>query len=189
MNDELKQQEFEQLKARADLLGVKYHPSISYEKLLEKVKAHQAAQDQGAGDDVTTNEPAAVAAPVETETQRKRRLRDEASKLVRIRVTCMNPLKKEWDGEIIEAGNSVVGSFKKYVPFNGADEGWHVPNIIYQVMKDRQCQAFTNDRSRHGVTVRKGKMIKEFAIEVLPQLTEGELKELARLQAVAKAGD
>ena len=40
-----------------------------------------------------------------------------------------------------------------------------------------------------GNKVRKGKLIKEFAIEVLPPLTKEELEELARRQAMAKAID
>ena len=80
----------------------------------------------------------------------------------------------------------VVGTFKKYVPFN-ADEGWHVPRIIYEQLKDRECQVFTTVRDSRGNSTRKGKLIKEFAIEVLPNLTEEEIKELAQRQAMAKS--
>ena len=75
---------------------------------------------------------------------------------------------------------------KKYVPFN-ADDGWHVPNIIYETMKERQCQVFTSSKTKNGVTMRQGKLIKEFAIEVLPPLTEEELKDLAQRQALAQS--
>jgi hypothetical protein len=44
-------------------------------------------------------------------------------------------------------------------------------------------------KTMHGVTVRKGKLIKEFAIEVLPQLTPEELRDLAQRQAMANAID
>ena len=100
----------------------------------------------------------------------------------------MNPNKKEWEGEIITAGNAGVGTFKKYIPFN-ADEGWHVPNIIYQVLKGRECQVFSTVTGPRGNKFRKGKLIKEFAIEVLPPLTEDELKDLAQRQAMAKSVD
>ena len=113
-------------------------------------------------------------------------LQKSASELMRIRVTCMNPAKKEWEGEIFTVGNAVVGTFKKYVPFN-ADEGWHVPRIIYEQLKDRECQVFTTVRDSRGNSTRKGKLIKEFAIEVLPNLTEEEIKELAQRQAMAKS--
>lgn len=184
-NDEglVVQDEMEALKTRADLLGVKYHPSISLDKLREKVAAKVS--------DVPETE--VVAVPVveaeETVTQRRGRKKREANELIRIRVTCMNPAKAEWDGEIFTAGNSVVGSFSKFIPFNGADDGWHVPRIIYNQLVQRQCQVFTTVRDARGNSSRKGKLIKEFAIEVMPELTLEELKELAARQAATKAID
>lgn len=168
------------LKARAELLGVKFHPSISLEKLREKVNA---AVDIPA-------EPVAEVAPVAAETpnQLRYRKKQEANELIRIRVTCMNPAKKEWEGELFTAGNSLVGSFTKFVPFN-VDDGWHVPRIIYNQMVQRQCQIFTSVRDARGNTSRKGKLIKEFAIEVMPQLSPTELQELAQRQAMAKSVD
>lgn len=163
------------LKARADTLGIQYHPSIGVEKLREKVN--------GALTDVIATE--VKEDPVAP--QRKKD-RDEASKLVRLRLTCMNPNKKEWDGEFITAGNAVIGSFTKFVPFNAPD-GWHVPNIIYQQLRDRECQVFTTVRDSKGNSTRKGKLIKEFSIEILPPLTAEELHDLAQRQAMAKSID
>ena len=174
----LQQDELSTLKARADLLGISYHPSIGVEKLREKLAA--------AITDEAKNEDTEASKPTESETQKRLRLLQEATKLVRIRVTCMNPAKKEWEGEIITVGNSAVGTLKKYIPFN-ADEGWHVPNIIYQALQERQCQVFVSSKTKNGVTIRQGKLIKEFAIEVLPPLTEEELKDLAQRQAMAKS--
>lgn len=177
----LQQDELTTLKARADLLGISYHPSIGVEKLREKLAA---AMEDGAEE--AENEGTTIGAPVETEAQKRLRLMKEATKLVRIRVTCMNPAKKEWEGEIITVGNAAVGTYKKYIPFN-ADEGWHVPNIIYQALQERQCQVFVSTKTKNGVTIRQGKLIKEFAIEVLPPLAEKELKDLAQRQAMAKS--
>ena len=161
------------LKERAELMGVKFHPSISLEKLREKVNA--AISD-------VQKDPEAEAPKKNSRLEAQRK----ASELVRIRVTCMNPAKKEWEGEIFTVGNSTVGTFKKYVPFN-ADEGWHVPWIIYEQLKERECQVFVTKRDERGNTTRTGKLIKEFAIEVLPNLTEEELKDLAQRQAMAKS--
>ncbi len=175
--------ELASLKTRADLLGVKFHPSISVEKLREKLNAALVTEAP------VPDEPVVVAAvPEETLVQRRFRKKREANTLVRIRVTCMNPAKKDWAGEIFTSGNSLVGSFTKFVPFN-ADEGWHVPNIIVEQIKERQCQIFVPVKDARGNTTRKGKMIKEFAIEVMPDLTPDELAELARRQAMSKAID
>ena len=174
------------LKERADLLGVKYHPSISLEKLREKVNASIE------GTEPEAPKKAAKAAPVEehveTDAERRARKKKEANELIRIRVTCMNPAKSEWEGEIFTAGNSLVGSFTKYVPFN-AEDGWHVPRIIYNQIIQRQCQIFVTVRDPRGNSTRKGKLIKEFAVEVMPNLTAEELHDLAQRQAMAKSVD
>ena len=177
------QDELDALKARANLLGVKFHPSISLEKLREKVNA--AVTSEGEAEEAP-NTPSET--KEETIGEKRKRLKTEALKLIRIRLTCLNPAKKEWEGEIITVGNSLIGSVKKFVPFN-ADDGWHVPHVIYQHLKERQCQIFQTATDARGNKVRKGKLIKEFAIEVLPPLTKEELEELARRQAMAKAID
>lgn len=175
--------ELASLKSRADLLGIKYHPSIGVEALRDKVNA--AVTSDGPAKETTAPEAASDAA-VETDGQFRARKKREANELIRLRVTCMNPSKAEWDGEIFTAGNSVVGSFKKYIPFN-ADEGWHVPRIIYNQIKERECQIFVSSQDTRGNTVRKGKLIKEFAIEIMDALTHEELTELARRQAASNA--
>lgn len=175
IEDELVVDELEVLKARADKLGIKYHPSISLAKLKEKVT-------EGLEED--SPEVVTVKPGKETDVQLKARKRREANALIRIRVACMNPNKKEWDGEIITTGNTNTGTIKKFVPFN-SDEGYHVPHMIYEQLLQRQCQVFVTVKDNRGNKVRKGKLIKEFAIEVLPPLTEKELKELAQRQAMA----
>lgn len=169
------------LKERADKMGIKYHPAIGADKLAAKINEVLEGEEPEAEEVVE-----AVSAPTtESPQKRKLRLRKEATKLIRIRVTCMNPNKKEWQGEIFTFANSVVGTVKKYVPFN-AEDGWHVPNCIYKQILDRQCQVFQSVKTERGVTVRKGKLIKEFAVEVLPPLTAEELAELGRVQAMGK---
>jgi len=179
----LVQEELNSLKSRADLMGISYHPSIGAEKLREKINAAMAQA-------AAPKEPEKPAAPLvveESAAQRRARKRREANELVRIRVSCMNPAKKEWDGEIFTVGNSTVGSFTKFIPFN-AEDGWHVPRIIYNQLVDRQCQIFVTTKDpKTGAKKRVGKLIKEFAIEVLPNLTPEELNDLAQRQAMAKS--
>lgn len=185
---ELTQDELTTLKARADMLGISYHPSIGVEKLKAKIEAKLSDAPEETDEPEVKPPVQAPGVAVETEGQKRQRLRKQAAELVRIRVTCMNPAKREWEGEIITAGNSAVGTFKKYIPFN-ADEGWHVPRIIYNQLVERECQVFVTTKDGRGNSVRRGKSIKEFAIEVLPPLTQEELDELARRQAMAKSID
>lgn len=191
LNDELEiPDELTTLKARADKMGLSYHPSIGLEKLRAKVAAALEGKTDESGDEENAAANSQVpAAPVaETENQRRLRKKREAGELIRIRVTCMNPNKRDWDGEIFSAGNSTVGTFKKYVPFN-ADEGWYVPRIIYNMIVQRMCQVFVVKKTARGVSIKEGKQIREFAVEVLPNLTEEELHDLAQRQAMAKSID
>jgi hypothetical protein len=176
--------EMASLKEKADRLGVTYHPSIGLDKLRVKVRA---AMD---GEPVAAEELAKEEVPEETLGQRRFRKRKEASELIRVRVSCMNPAKKEWEGELFTAGNMLVGTFTKFVPFNtDAEDGWHVPRVIYNQLVQRKCQIFVAAKDVRGNKIRQGKQIKEFAVEVLPPLTAKELSELARRQAMSQAVD
>lgn len=153
------------LKERADLMGIKYHPSIGVEKLREKVNG------------VLNPET-----PVEeTSTQFKMRKIQEANKLVRIRVTCMDPNKKGWKGDFFTIMNPMIGTVKKYVPFNTI---WHVPTVILKQLKRKKRQEFYEVEAKHGMKIKRARMVPMFAIEELPALTKKELEELARKQAL-----
>jgi hypothetical protein len=173
--------EIELLRERADRMGVKYHPTIGKDKLKEKIDLKLSGA-------VEPIEQVQQRPKGETPIQRKARLRKESARLVRVRVTCMNPNKKEWEGEIFTASNSVVGTFKKYVPFN-AEDGWHIPTIILKQIQERKCQIFQTVKNSRGQKMRKGKLVKEFAVEILPPLTSSELKELAQQQAISHSID
>jgi hypothetical protein len=192
MSEELNQDEpiqldeLDTLKFRADKLGIKYHPSIGLDKLRDKVNG--ALTGEPVAEEESPAAEATGSADKETEGQRRKRLKKDAAKLVRVRISCMNPNKREWDGEIFTVSNKVVGTFKKFVPFN-LDEGYHIPHMIYEQLLARQCQIFVTVKDERGNKVRKGKLIKEFNVEVLPPLTPAELKELARKQALARSID
>lgn len=192
-DEELSQDRLTTLKERADQLGIKYHPSIGVDTLAEKIKAVMdstatTTQAETPAVVIPAAAPTASAPVEETLGQERQRLKREAHALVRIRLSCMNPAKKEWTGEIMTVGNSLVGSITKFIPFN-AEEGWHVPQIMLQQLQDRKCQIFTTIKQKNGVAVRQGKLIKEFAIEILPPLTEAELHDLAQRQAMSGAID
>jgi len=206
LTSQTSENELEELKTRADQMGLKYHPSIGLDKLREKVNAHLSAtsdepeetntpvtvSEQTAITGTNTTEPLKEAEPpqqelqpkVETDQERRIRLKKEANTLVRVRVTCMNPAKREWDGEIFTVANSVVGTIKKMVPF---DTIWHVPQFILNHIESSQYQTFYKFRDpRTGQETRRGKLVKEFAIERLPELSEAQLHDLAQRQAMAQ---
>jgi len=179
--------ELDLLKERATLMGITFHPTIGLEKLKAKVDAKLTGTP-----DPTEEAPAVPVAPVAaplTEYERNQGLRDASSRLIRVVVSCMNPAKQVWEGEFITVSNRAIGTLRKYVPFN-LDAGYHIPFAIYEQLLERQCQVFyTQQDSRTGLRTRKGRLIKEFNVVVLPDLTEAELKELALQQAANQSID
>lgn len=158
------QYELEVLKERATQLGISFHPAIGLEKLKEKVNAVLEADEPEA----EAGEPTPF---------------QKAAKLKRIRVTCMNPKKRMLKGDIFTCGNRVAGSFKKYVPF---DVPWHVPEIMYNMIKNKKTIIHVTEKHERGIPVVRLKEINAYAVEVLPDLTQEELDEVVRRNALAE---
>lgn len=174
-NGELVQDQLESLKARADLLGIKYHPSISVDTLRERINAKMEGSTE------VSDKPAK-----ETDLELRARKAQEAGALIRCRVHCNDPAKKEWPGEIITVGNSFVGTFRKYIPYN-LDEPYHIPQIILNTLRDKRVQVFTTKKGKMGIPIRESKSIAAYSIEVLPPLTQEELASLAQAQMARQA--
>lgn len=171
------QEEFETLKVRAEQLGIKVGRK-GLDKLREEVNAALGSSDDE--EEIPKGE---------TKAQKQQRLKKKALELVRVQVTCMNPNKKDWTGETFKASNRYVPAVTKFVPFN-AEDGWHVPRIILNMMRERKCQVFKTVTNRKtGQKTRKGYQINEFNIAELEPLTEKELKDLATQQKAANELD
>jgi hypothetical protein len=120
--------------------------------------------------------------------QAKLKARKEATAQKRVVVTCNDPMKSAWEGEIISVGNDVIGDVKKYIPFD-IEDGWHVPQIILNVLETKECTVFRSKRGKDGKNVSDTKQIKAYSIRYLEPLTEDELRELSRDQAARQAID
>lgn len=112
----------------------------------------------------------------------------KSNRLIRCRIICMNPEKKHMPGEMISVGSSKLGTFMKYIPY-ASDEPYHIPYILYQHLKEKECPVKYTRRLANGQEVNKYKMIKEYNIEVLDPLTKDEFQEIATRQAMASGGD
>jgi len=165
------------LKERADLMGIKYSPNIGVEKLKERI----AEKVEGKKEEVEVSK--AVSDKVSKEAKAKMARKEEALKLVRVRITNMNPLKGVLKGEIISAGNSEFGFVKKFIPFN-AENGWHIPQIILNVLKDKKFMTHYEVKVGNK-RIKRHKLIPEYSIEILPPLTPKELEELKQRQLMA----
>lgn len=203
------------VKNQADLLGISYHHRAGADKIAGMVAAHLATNPQDAlklmpSESLSNSEPDVVSeeisepskvktkaegapCPVKPLTTIEFNKQDEKNRakninvLKRCIIQCMNPAKREWPGETISVGSARHGTFKKYIPFNG--EPYHVPKIIYDVLKERKCTVFrTEEGKRRGQDRRVGHLINEFQIADLPPLTQAEIEELRVKQQMAKAG-
>ena len=169
--------ELDVLKARATQMGIKFSPNIGVETLRARIENKL----NGVNDDTDEEEKGRV--QVESVNDMRGNLRKEALKLVRIRVTDLDPKKKDLPGEILTVANEYIGTVKRYVPYNG--EPWHVEKVIYDMMKDREFLNIKTTKTRNdGISMEK-KWVKEYAIEVLPELTKEELDKLAAAQAAS----
>ena len=177
---EASEEELESLQARAKLAGIKHHPNMGVTKLRELVNSG-------------LDKPKVQVAPVQTETKRltpaqmialrNERVRKDATRLIRVMVTNMNPNKSKHKGEVFTCSNSAIGTCRKFVPFH-TGEPWHIPQIILNMMKERTYTQWYDAKDEKGRAIKKNRQAKEFAIVPVEVITSKELKELASQQAL-----
>ena len=190
--------ELDTLKNRAKMMGLKFHPSIGLKSLKQRIDEklssvpdnpdNVASQTEVATGDAEDKKKRSWLTHDEYMAETRKRTRITLNRLVRCRITCLNPNKTEWEGEIFSVGSAKVGTFKKFVPFN-TDDGFHVPLIIYQAIVAREYTSFYNVKGPRGNTIRKGKLVKEYNVEVMAPLTPEELQELKQRQIASNAID
>jgi len=183
----------ESLEEQANLLGVDFHPKISDEKLMLRLKAAKEGSPQEAStDDVTEtpdNKPTTDLSNVKLIPQSEMKFskeitkaekRQEARQLVRVVVACNDPAKKEWQGEVLEVGNGVIGEIRKFIPYGTP---WYIPKALIRFIEDKQYQKFYTRRDKHGNETRYGVNEKAFNVSYIGNLNEEELATLAKNQA------
>lgn len=114
-------------------------------------------------------------------------IRNEQMKLIRVRISNMDPKKADLPGEILTVANKFVGNVKIFVPYGEkTDDGWHIPYIIYKQLVGRkflQIKTTKNPVTRQLQVTKR--WVREFNIEVMDPLTVGEIRELATQQAAS----
>ena len=171
------------LKNKAKLLGIKHSGNIGEEALREKINAKMNGEEE---EMEFTGKKAKAVAKEETDLEIRARQRKQQMKLVRVRIANMNPSKSDLQGEIVTVGNKFLGSVKKFIPFGEAtDDGYHIPFILYEELKTRMFQQISTKR-KNGQIIVTTRMVPEYNIQELPQLTRKELKVLADKQGAAE---
>lgn len=176
------QSELSLLKEQARRMGISFANNANIAKMKQLIDEHIAKVESGR------------VAPTIDNRSEKVKIRDEAMKLVRIRIQVLNPAKQKWTGEYFTAGNDLIGHVTRFVPFNAEGGVWHVENILVDVLRSRKYQSFpeiTDPQNKRKGTddYFNGKLLPEFSIQILPPLTEEELKEIADRQAALGSVD
>lgn len=191
--------ELEILKTRARTMGIVFSNNIGVSTLREKIEAKMAETTVTSGNQTNPLESGAGATgasnqanvePTATPSLREYLLKSEMA-LVRVRITNLDPKKKDLPGEIITVANQYIGTVRKYVPFGEVtDNGYHVPQCIFKVLDSRRFLNIRTIRDAKSGRIRvETNYAKEFALEVLPQLTNEELNQLAANQAAGRNVD
>jgi hypothetical protein len=210
--------EMELLKQRADLLGVTYSNNIGIETLRKRVEDAMAGNPQDpepesaeaaipSMENLTADLTAQVAAsspviakglnplvqdeaPVQSKPiSLREHMRLTQLKLVRVRIQNLDPKKSNLPGEIFAVANEYLGDVKKYIPFGEVtDNGYHIPYCLYKMLKNRRFLNVRERKDRDGKIHVETSWVKEFALELLPDLSPEELKQLATAQIAANSG-
>lgn len=172
------------LKQRATLMGVKFSNNISVEKLREKIEAKLSDEEIETVADEADDKPKSMA-------DIRAELLASQMRLVRLRITNLDPKKKDLPGEIFTVANEYIGTVRKFVPYGEVtDDGYHVPYCIYTMLEEKRFLNIRTIKDRRTGTNRiEQKWAKEFALEVLPALTPAELERLAQAQIAAGSVD
>ena len=110
-----------------------------------------------------------------------------AMKLTRIVVTPNDPTMVNYPGLIFTVGATGLNNgrmVKKFVPFNN-EEGWHVPQIILNQIRNAEMQKFKTVTRANGEKVLEPYLTKKFNVQILDPLTPEELKRVAAANKIA----
>lgn len=187
--------ELDMLKARAKMMGIEHSNNISAETLSAKIQAKLDGKQDSEPEKTDALNPLEQGANavngVVPDKERPVTLREylhaENMRLIRVKITNLDPKKKDLPGEIITVANEYIGTVRKFIPFGEhTEDGWHVPYCIYQFLKDRKFLNIRTTRDRRtGTEQTSTNYVPEFSIEVMEPLSKHELNQLAQAQIAA----
>lgn len=199
------EQKRDMLKKKATLMGITFPNNVKTEKLAElinaKLEGEEVVQEEEAPEtpaptststqtpdkSVPVNEQADKTVKQSAPLTEREKLKRDAMKLIRVRISNLDPKKKDLTGEIFTIANDVLGAVKMFVPYGEVtDDGWHLPMWVYKQLEKRRFLHIRTSKDRQtGQQKVEHFYAKEFSLEVLPPLTQTELDVLARNQAAA----
>lgn len=168
----------EALMAQGKKLGINIHVNTSVENMLTMVNQALIYTLHKAPD-----------APVKQKVIKDKALaRKEATRLIRVRVTNMDPTKTKHTAQTFGFSNSVVGTIQRVVPLD-IEEGFHIPQVLIEVIKSakyRQTRYRTINHRGQEQEVPYSVEVPSFSVEVLPPITAKELHDIKQRQMAEK---
>lgn len=158
--------ERDMLKERADMMNIKYAGNISTDALRERVNAALTATPS-------------VAATAVAAQGKGYEIKRKATALVRVRITCLNPSKRDSEGEFFRTGNKYVPTISRFVPF---EQDTHIEQMLLTLIQNREYSIVVHEKNAEGRKSPVRKQRKEFQVEILEPLSKEELAKLAESQ-------
>ena len=192
--DEQAVDELTLLKERAKVMGIPFSNNISLETLRKRVADKMEGKDEAPEVNALTGDPeiaqALATKPLDPQANAvalRKLMHAKQMRQVRVRITNMDPKKKDLPGEIWTVANEYLGTVRKFVPYGEqTDDGFHIPYCLYRLLDSKRFLHIRDVKDRTTGIVRQDKVwAKEFSLDVLPTLTQGELDRLAAAQAAA----
>lgn len=192
--DEQAVDELTLLKERAKVMGIPFSNNISLETLRKRVADKMEGKDEAPEVNALTGDPeiaqAMAAKPLNQKDNAvalRKLMYAQQMRQVRVRITNMDPKKKDLHGEIWTVANEYLGTVRKFVPYGEqTDDGFHIPYCLYRLLDSKRFLHIRDVKDRTTGIVRQDKVwAKEFSLDVLPTLTQAELDRLAAAQAAA----
>ncbi len=178
--------ELDILKGRAKMMGIAYADNVTVDELKEKITAKLNGTDVKPEAPARQNNEVITEETSEVKTGPKKTLRqllyEENMRLIRVRVTNLDPNDKDLHGQVYSVSNEYIGTVSKFIPFGEAtDNGYHIPYCLYKFIKNMKfLQIKTVGKGQKART--ETSWVRKFALEELPQLTDKEIAQLAASQ-------
>ncbi len=168
MSEEITKEQVDALRELAETLtGKKFTTTKSHVKLQAIIDIARAEKQEEVQTSGGTN-------PLKSKAEKRAEGRKEAMKLVRCNITAMAPFEKQLQGAFFDVGNSVVGSIRRYIPF---DTDWHVERMLLDHIRDRSYRTkreWKDPETRK--TMYENRFHKAFGVVELDSLSPDELK-------------
>ncbi len=170
--DDVKNASTDELRKLADVLKIDVRTNASKDSLITAITKILFSP--------TNTTPIEIDPNVLLDNERK-----QAEKLVRVIVVPQNPLEAKLNGVLISVGNNVIGTIRRFVPFNVP---WHIEQVIYDHLVTKQYQTFYVVKQQ-GREITRSRYVPAYAVNSLPSLTQEELNTLAKEQSARQSID